>query len=100
MTLTLVDQREEATRKTERRRSRGEQAEVQILYLHFALWDDFTRKKRLNSGIARKWGGGLPMPEFFGPFFPPSNFHHTRKTSFLSAGKKRTKVPELGGGGF
>ena len=43
-------------------------------------------------------GGGLPMPEFFGPFFPPSNFHHTRKTSFLSAGKKRTKVPELGGG--
>ena len=27
-------------------------------------------------------------------------FHHTRKTSFLSAGKKRTKVPELGGGGL
>ena len=19
--------------------------------------------------LARKWGGGLPMPEFFGPFF-------------------------------
>ena len=26
-----------------------------------------------NSGIARKWGGGLPLPEFLGPFFPPSN---------------------------
>ena len=35
----------------------------------FYLRDDLIRKKRLNSGIARKWGGGLPMPEFFGPFF-------------------------------
>ena len=57
-----------------------------------------SENEGFNSGIARKWGGGLPMPEFFGTFFPPSNFHHTRKTLFLSAGK-RTMVPELGGGG-
>ena len=30
----------------------------------FGLREDLKRKKRLNSGIARKWGG-LPMPEFF-----------------------------------
>ena len=29
-----------------------------------------TGKKRFLSGIARMMGGGgLPMPEFFGPFF-------------------------------
>merc|ERR1712208_212277 len=27
-------------------------------------------------------------------------FRHTRKTSFLSAGKKSVKLPELGGGGL
>ena len=57
------------------------------------------KNKVLIRALPESGGGGLPMPEFFGPFFPPSNFHHTRKTSFLSAGKKRTKVPELGGGG-
>ena len=31
------------------------------------------KKKRFLSGIARMMGGGLPMPEFFGPFFLPSN---------------------------
>ena len=27
------------------------------------------KKKRFLSGIARIMGGGLPMPEFFGPLF-------------------------------
>ena len=35
--------------------------------------EDINKKnRRFNFGIARKWGGrGLPLPEFFGPFFPP-----------------------------
>ena len=29
--------------------------------------EDINEKKRFLSGIARMRGGGLPMPEFFGP---------------------------------
>ena len=38
-----------------------------------SLREDVNRKKRFLSGIARMRGGGLPMPEFFGPLFLPSN---------------------------
>ena len=31
--------------------------------------EDINGKKRFLSGIARMRGGGLPMPEFLGPFF-------------------------------
>ena len=33
-----------------------------------ALREDINKKKRFLSGIARMRGGGLPMPEGFGPF--------------------------------
>ena len=35
----------------------------------FRLGKGSTEKKRFLSGIARMIGGGLPMPEFFGPLF-------------------------------
>ena len=34
----------------------------------FILRKDINTKKHFLSGIARMRGGGLPMPEFFGPF--------------------------------
>ena len=41
------------------------------------------KKKRFLSGIARMMGGGgLPMPEFFGPFFR-SAFLVNKKSLFL-----------------
>ena len=41
------------------------------LYTHQAVRKGLNeKKKRFLSGIARMmWGGGLPMPEFVGPFF-------------------------------
>jgi len=39
-------------------------------------------KKRFLSGIARMMGGGLPMPEFFGPLFR-SAFLVNKKSLFL-----------------
>ena len=39
-------------------------------------------KKRFLSGIARMRGGGLPMPELFGPF-PRSAFLVNKKSLFL-----------------
>ena len=39
-------------------------------------------KKRFLSGIARMRGGGLPMPDFFGPF-SKSAFLVNKKSIFL-----------------
>ena len=102
--------------------------------------------KVLIRALPESGGGGLPLPEFFGPFFHqvivPKKvifypkltifvgfsvifviiiikitkilikiimatiiiiisifFHHTRKTSFLSAGKKGPRCPNWGVGG-
>jgi len=41
-----------------------------------------TQKKRFLSGIARMMGGGLPMPEFFGPL-SRSAFLVNKKGLFL-----------------
>ena len=41
-----------------------------------------TEKKRFLSGIARIRGGGLPMPEFFGPL-SISAFLVNKKSLFL-----------------
>ena len=41
-----------------------------------------TQKKRFLSGIARMMGGGLPMPEFFGPL-SISAFLVNKKSLFL-----------------
>ena len=44
---------------------------LSVLWSHMqTLGKTSIENKRLNSGIARKWGSGLPLPEFFGPFFP------------------------------
>ena len=103
--------------------------------------------KVLIRALPESGGGGLPLPEFFGPFFHqvivPKKvifypkltifvgfsvifviiiikitkilikiimatiiiiisifFHHTRKTSFLSAGKKGPRCPNWGVGGL
>ena len=40
----------------------------------YPLREDINRKKSFLSGIARMRGGGLPIPEFFGPFFKKSIF--------------------------
>ena len=42
-------------------------------HMRFQFREDINRKKPFLSGIARKRGGGIPMPGFFGPFFLPSN---------------------------
>ena len=44
--------------------------------------EDISRKKRFLSGIARMRGGGLPMPEFFGPI-SRSAFLVNKKSLFL-----------------
>ena len=46
------------------------------------LREGVNRKKRFLSGIARIRGGGLPMPEFFGPLFR-SAFLVNKKSIFL-----------------
>ena len=40
-----------------------------VYFLMYPQREDFGLKKRLNSGIARKWGRGLPLTDFFAPFF-------------------------------
>ena len=64
----------------------------------FPLGKISIENEGFNSGIARKWGG-FTHARIFWSFFPPSNFHHTRKTSFLSAGKKGPRCPNWGVGG-
>ena len=44
--------------------------------------EEVNRKKRFLSGIARMMGGGLPMPEFFGPL-SRSAFLVNKKGLFL-----------------
>ena len=46
------------------------------------LREDINRKKRFLLGIARMRGGGLPMPEFIGPF-SRSAFLVNKKSLFL-----------------
>ena len=36
--------------------------------IFYKVREDINEKKLFLSGIARMRGGGLPMPEFFGPF--------------------------------
>ena len=50
--------------------------------VHFSLGKALTEKKRFLSGIAPMRGGGLPMPEFFGPF-SRSAFLVNKKSLFL-----------------
>ena len=52
-----------------------------VVYLYY-LGKASMKKKRFLSGIARMRGGGLPMPEFFGPF-PRSAFLVNKKGLFL-----------------
>ena len=53
---------------------------------YMIIWDMLGKgsieKKRFLSGIARIRGGGLPMPEFFGPLFR-SAFLVNKKSLFL-----------------
>ena len=55
---------------------------LKLGYVMFLKGKGSIEKKRFLSGIARMMGGGLPMPEFFGPL-SRSAFLVNKKSLFL-----------------
>ena len=55
---------------------------IVIAMKSFVVREGVNGKKSFLSGIARIMGGGLPMPEFFGPLFR-SAFLVNKKSLFL-----------------
>ena len=53
------------------------------------------QKKRFNSGIARIWGGGLPLPEFFCALF----LLKEKVSSMVATAERVGKVARIGGWG-
>ena len=53
------------------------------IHVHCWLKEDINRKKNVFFRALPKWGGGLPMPNFFGPF-SRSAFMVSKKSLFPS----------------
>ena len=59
------------------------------------LRDESKTKKMFQFGHCPNWGGGLPLPEFFAPFF----YLRKKSRQWSRRRKESVKLPELGGGG-
>ena len=59
------------------------------------LRDECNTKKTFQFGHCPNWGGGLPLPEFFAPFF----YLKVKVSSMAAMAERVGKVARIGGWG-